>query len=86
VPAGLPHGSRQYGVREGLGRLAAPGAGYRGVIIPGQVGVEVALPRPDLVVPSGIQFGETHEGVGPERGGERIPGRSRGPGLSFFNE
>ena len=37
------------GVLKGLGGLVAAGAGGRAVVVPGQVGAEVALTRPHLV-------------------------------------
>ena len=51
-------------MREGPGGLGAAGAGGGAIIVPGWVGAEVALSRPDLVKATRIELGEAHERVG----------------------
>jgi len=49
---------------EVLRNLSAAGAGRRGVVVPGRVSAEVALPRPHLMKATRIKFGETHKRMG----------------------
>jgi len=51
-------------VLEVLRYFTAAGAGYRGVVVPGRVGVEVAFPRPYLVKATRVKLGEAHKWMG----------------------
>jgi len=62
------------GVLEGLGFFFSTGAGGGGVVVPGRVCSQVALPRPHLVKAAGREFVEAHERVGLQRGTVGVSG------------
>ena len=71
---------------EGLRGLAATGAGGRAIIVPRQVGAEVALTRSHLVYATRVELGEAHERIGLLRGAVRVSGEVKHHRLPFFQE
>jgi len=73
-------------VHEGFGGLGPTGAGGWAVVVPGRLGAEVPLARPDLVEATCVEFGEAHERMGLPRGAVLVPGWVRCPLLPFSHE
>jgi len=76
-PGSLLSGTVENGMREGLGGFFASGAGRWGIIVPGGVGAEVALPRPYLLEATRVELVKAHERVGFQPGPGGVPGRVR---------
>ena len=79
-------GTAEDGLLKGLGFLHASGAGGGGVVVPGLVCSQVALPRPHLVKAAGREFVETHERVGLQRGTVGVSSWVRGRVIPVFHQ
>ena len=72
---------------ESLGGVLTARAGGGGIVVPGGVGADVALPRSHLVEPAGGELVEPHKRVGFQRGSIWISGWvGRGPDPFFHEE
>jgi len=71
---------------EVLGYFSAARAGCRGVVVPGQVGAEVAFPRPPLVEATRVKLGEAHKWMGLQPGALGVSCRIRGSLLPLLHE
>jgi len=73
-------------VLERLGGGQTTGARGGDFAVPGGVGAEVALSRSHLVEAARGELVVAHEGVGLQRGAERVPGRVWSGLVPFFHE